>query len=173
MIFVSGVHGAGKSYFCNLAKENLGIKSYSASQLIASRRNEAFLVNKYVSNIDDNQSVLLDAINELRHTNEEFILDGHFCLLNNEGVITRISYSTFELLKPNIIILLTEKPNIIAERRFQRDNICQNVFEITNFQNAEIIYATEISKKLNITLEMSKGEHDLERILKIIKGGGY
>ena len=35
MIFVSGIHGAGKTYFCNIIKEKLGIKNYSASQLIA------------------------------------------------------------------------------------------------------------------------------------------
>lgn len=31
MIFVSGVHGVGKSYFCNLVKESAGIETYSAS----------------------------------------------------------------------------------------------------------------------------------------------
>ena len=38
MIFVSGVHAVGKTYFCNIVKERLGIKIYSSSQLIAERR---------------------------------------------------------------------------------------------------------------------------------------
>lgn len=42
MIFVSGIHGAGKTYFCNIIKEKLGIKNYSASQLIAERRKKIF-----------------------------------------------------------------------------------------------------------------------------------
>ncbi len=37
MIFVSGIHGVGKTYFCNMIKDKLGIKNYSASQLIAGR----------------------------------------------------------------------------------------------------------------------------------------
>lgn len=27
MIFVSGIHGVGKTYFCNMMKEKLGIKN--------------------------------------------------------------------------------------------------------------------------------------------------
>lgn len=42
MIFVSGIHGVGKTYFCNLVKKKLGIKNYSASQLIAERRKKLF-----------------------------------------------------------------------------------------------------------------------------------
>lgn len=90
MIFVSGIHGVGKTYFCNMVKDKLGINNYSASQLIAGRREKGFSADKFVSDIDDNQVLLLNAINELRQTGEEFILDGHFCLLNEEGVITRI-----------------------------------------------------------------------------------
>lgn len=58
MIFVSGIHGVGKTYFCNLIKEKLGIESYSASHLIADRRNKGFSADKCVSDIDDNQSFL-------------------------------------------------------------------------------------------------------------------
>ena len=82
MIFVSGIHGVGKTYFCNMIKEKLGIRNFSASQLIAEKRKRNFSVDKCVSDIDDNQLFLLDAINELRQAGEEFILDGHFCLFN-------------------------------------------------------------------------------------------
>ena len=37
MIFISGVHGVGKPYFCNLAKEATGIECYSASSLVKER----------------------------------------------------------------------------------------------------------------------------------------
>ncbi len=172
MIFVSGIHGVGKTYFCNITKEKLGIKNYSASQLIAERRKKVFSADKHVSDIDDNQLLLLDAVNELRQSDEEFILDGHFCLLNEEGVITRISMETYTLLKPDTMILLLENPKIIAERRFQRDGIRQDECTITDFQEAEKAYATEIAGQLNIPLEVSSGASDLERIVEIIKTGG-
>ena len=118
-------------------KKRLNVESYTASQLIASRRNEGFAENKLVSNIDDNQDLLVAAIEELRKEEKEFILDGHFCLINEFGEITRIPLDTYMLLKPNVIILLTEKPEIIADRRLQRDNVCQDVSEITEFQEKE------------------------------------
>ncbi|MCM1493660.1 MAG: ATP-binding protein [Muribaculaceae bacterium] len=173
MIFVSGIHGVGKTYFCNMIKEKLGIKNYSASQLIAGRRGKSFSADKFVSEIDDNQVLLLDAINELRQADEEFILDGHFCLLNKNGVITRIPMETYILLKPDTMILLLENSKIIAERRLQRDGIQQDERIIADFQDAEKVYAVEIAKQLNIPLEISGGASDLERIVEIIKTGGH
>ena len=42
MIFVSGVHGVGKSYLCNLVKDSVGIKTYSASALISTKKRSRF-----------------------------------------------------------------------------------------------------------------------------------
>lgn len=172
MIFISGIHGVGKTYFCNMIKEKLGINNYSASQLIADKRNRDFSVDKCVTDIVDNQELLLDAINELRQNGDEFILDGHFCLSDEKGVITRIPMQTYTLLKPDIMILLLETPKIIAERRFQRDGIRQDEFEIFDFQEAEKAYAMEVAEYLNIRLEISRGASDLGRVLEIIKMRG-
>lgn len=68
-----------------MLKEKLNIQSYSASQLIAERKEETFSKNKLVSDIDDNQNALTTAVAELRRKNVEFIIDGHFCLLNKVG----------------------------------------------------------------------------------------
>ena len=173
MIFVSGIHGVGKTFFCNMTKEKLNIQSYSASQLIAAKRKKYFSENKLVSDIDDNQDLLLKAVEELRRTSEEFILDGHFCLLNKDGDITRIPLDTFVLLKPDAIILLTENPEIIAERRQQRDNVQQSVSEIKAFQEAEKLYAEEIAEQFNIPLVISQGEEDLDKMLDFIKERGH
>ncbi len=55
MIFVSGVHGVGKSCFCNLAKESVGIETYSASALIATKKRSGSTKNKLIPDIDENQ----------------------------------------------------------------------------------------------------------------------
>lgn len=172
MVFLSGVHGVGKSYFCNLVLEQLGIKSYSASALITARRNKGFSADKLVPDIDENQLLLIEAISELRSQGREFILDGHFCLLNEVGEITRIPSDTYTSLCPDAIILLTEKPEIIVERRLQRDGVRQDVVEIETFQEAENQYAEEISTLLRIPLVVSKGPEDLERIIEFIRTGG-
>ncbi len=70
------------------------------------------------------------------------------------------------------MILLLENPKIIAKRRLQRDGIQQDERTITNFQEAEKVYAAEIAKQLNIPLEVSRGASDLGRIMESIKTGG-
>lgn len=172
MIFLSGVHGVGKSYFCNLVLNRLGIKSYSASTLISSRRKRGFSADKLIPDIDENQFMLIEAIGELRSQGHEFILDGHFCLLNEVGEITRISSDTYTSLSPDAIILLTEKPETIADRRLHRDGVRQAVVEIDKFQMAEKQYAEEISALLRIPLVVSNGSNDLEYVIEFIRAGG-
>ncbi len=95
MIFISGVHGAGKSYFCEKVKSELNIETYSASTLISERKHKPFSADRLIPDIDTNQHYLLSAVDELRAHNNNFLLDGHFCLLNGEGVVTRIGIETF------------------------------------------------------------------------------
>ena len=111
MIFISGIHAVGKGYFCGLVKKELGIEAYSASDLIAKARNASFSSDKLVAEIEENQQYLLAAVQELRESGSDFILDGHFCLINRStGEPERISLETFTTLKPEAIVLLTEKP---------------------------------------------------------------
>ena len=46
MIFVSGIHGVGKTFFCNQVKEQPGIDTYSASKLIAEKRSRNFSADR-------------------------------------------------------------------------------------------------------------------------------
>ena len=171
MILVSGIHGVGKSFFCDCIKEQLNLSYYSASQLITTKRNKVFSVDKHVPDIDDNQPLLIESIEELRQNVGEFILDGHFCLLDADGKITRIPPETYTSLKPDRIILLTERPEIIAERREIRDGIKQDMNDIKAFQDAEKAYAKEISDQLGIPLIISSGSDDIQRIIEWVKKG--
>lgn len=169
MIFISGIHGVGKSYFCNKVKLLLNVDTYSSSKLIAERKKEGFPSNKFVSNIDDNQRHLLDAVDSLNTVSSEYLLDGHFCLLNDKKQIYRINQEIFRFLNPRAIILLTESPNIIAARRMERDSIQQDLESIKDFQNAEILYAKQISEWLNRSLYISNGSDDIENTLDFIQ----
>lgn len=171
MIFISGVHGVGKSYFCNLVKSATGIECFSCSTLIEQRKNHRFTADKYVANIDENQLYLLPAVDDLKARLGEFLLDGHFCLLNAEGSIERIPINTFKALNPDVIILLTADPKIIAERRQERDGAIIKVTDIKAFQDEELRYAKEVSKCLKIPLYIATSNNDIERIIKIIRSG--
>lgn len=169
MIFISGVHGVGKSYFCDIIKERLGMDSYPASQLIAEKRKAGFDKDKLIPDIDKNQQFLLAAVDELRNATDNFILDGHFCLLDASGAVTRIGLETFTDLHPEAIILLTEKPEIICQRRKDRDNVDVTVESIAYFQTEEEKYAEEVSQLIGAKLFISSGSGDLDNTIEFLK----
>lgn len=169
MIFISGVHGVGKTYFCNLIKERLEIDTYSASALIAKRKKQPFAADKLIPDIDVNQQYLLAAVEDLRGAGHNFILDGHFCLLNKDGIVTRIGIDTFTTLRPEAIILLTEKPEVIAERRKSRDNLDYDIESIRHFQEEEMSYAQEVSTLLSVDLLITTGSQDVSSAIEFIK----
>ncbi len=168
MIFISGVHGVGKSYFCNLIKDKLGIETYTASSLISERKKQPFAADKLVPDIDINQQFLLAAVDELRTSGTNFVLDGHFCLLNQDGDITRIGIETFTTLKPDAILLLTETPEIIAQRRKSRDGLECHSEGIRQAQEAEVSYAQEVAALLAVDLFISTGSQDVDAAIDFI-----
>ncbi|WP_136194001.1 ATP-binding protein [Actinomyces procaprae] len=169
MIFIGGVHGVGKSHFCKRVKEVTGIEVYSASTLIASKKHAGFKGDKLISGIDDNQQYLLQAVSELRVSIRNFILDGHFCLLNDFGEVIRVSHDTFTTLRPDVIMLLTEKPEVIAARRMDRDGIEVSAHEIDAFQQEERAYAEEVADDLGVNLFVSTGTDNLAQAIEFIQ----
>ena len=77
------------------------------------------------------------------------------------------------MIKEKLGIKNYSASQLIAERRFQRDGIRQDERIITDFQEAEKVYAAEIAKRLNIPLEVFRGVLDFGRIMKSIKTGGF
>ncbi len=168
MIFISGIHGVGKSYFCEEVKRRLGLNAYSASMLISEVKKEGFKKDKLIGDIDDNQDYLLTAIKRLSGSEKFYLLDGHFCLLNAQDQVQRIQLQTFLDLSPQGIILLTEEPAVIAKRRKNRDGIDRDIEQIDLFQKEELTYAGEVSERLKIPLFISKGMYDFENAIMFI-----
>lgn len=161
MIFISGIHGVGKTSLCKEISRKFGIPHFSAGQLISEVKREHFSRNKLIENIDANQDFLTQALENLNIGNSWFLLDGHFCLLNKEGVVTSIPEKTFQNLNPQGIMVLTDSAKLIAERLIQRDNIHFNTNLLEVFQINEVDYATRVSEILNIPFLSSKiGEQD-------------
>ena len=167
MIFLSGIHGAGKSYLCNsLNKYN--IPTYSASHLIAEYKKEKYTTNKLINDIDGNQYTLIKAINSLNDVNQ-YVLDGHLCLLNGETKICRINSYVIIQLNPQIILTKVSVPSEIFKRLKQRDNKKYNINFLESFQNEEIQYARELSEFLKIKFLTIDDDIKIEEIVKIIR----
>lgn len=168
MIFISGIHGVGKSYFAKRLKEECGINTYSASLLITNYTGYNFQPDKKVDNISKNQELLIAALKEKATEGTDFLLDGHFCLLDTNNKVTRIELNTFVNLSPHAILLLTELPEVIAERRRKRDGVNIDIDATAQFQNEEIIYAKEVAGILNVPIFISSGSADVDNAINFI-----
>jgi len=151
MIFIGGIHGVGKTSLCNDVATQYEIPHFSASKLISNEKEEVYSRNKLIPDIEQNQDFLSNSLNRLT-INGWFLLDGHFCLLNQFSQITRIPFDTFSRMSPALIIVLTDLVGSIQERFSQRDGYKFDSNLLEAFQTAEIEYAREISNSLNIPL---------------------
>ncbi len=153
IIFFGGVHGVGKSTFCKKLKEDIGIQTYTASQLIKTAKNSNTTTDKRVNNIEDNQSLLLKSLQD-KSKDGNFILDGHFCLINVSGEIETIPIDTFYKINPRVLFLLELDATKIYENLKRRDHVHYDLNFIQEMLRTERKHAEEISIKLQIPLEI-------------------
>jgi adenylate kinase len=151
MIFIGGIHGVGKSSTCIRYSIDHNMVYYSASRLISDSKREYFSSNKMIDQIKENQEFLLTAVKSLNLDGEWFFLDGHFCLINLDGAITKVPTETFIQLSPKAIIVITDTVENISLRLKQRDNTKYGVSFLELFQEEEINCSREIAKKLKVS----------------------
>lgn len=169
IIFVGGVHGVGKTTICNTIASRFNIKHFSASNLISLEKEEDHLLNKQVDNVTENQDFLVTAIDKYLNSENWYLLDGHFCLLNKNNEITKIPYSTYQAIYPSAIIVLIDEPDKIYTRLKSRDSIQHELALLRSFQEQEIDYAEEIRDKLSIPYLMCNASESNDKIYSFIE----
>ena len=169
MIFVGGIHGVGKTSFCKEVSLHFGMKWYSASSIIMNykKKNSIEKNSKYVTDISTNQDVLMKFIMNVDGT-DEYILDGHFCLLDSSGKITRIELDVFTTIRPKILIVIIDTPKNIQKKLLERDGVYYELKIIERFLNEEAEYAKEIERILNINLYFIKSNDDWINIFEML-----
>lgn len=152
MVFVGGIHGVGKSSICRDLSEQLGIAHVSASQLVQPARGTLPGKRTHVDDIDSNQQKLVDSLQAFRGEHDRLILDGHFCLVQENGQTAPVPDWVFELIDPSGLILLTREPSLIQKNLYDRDGEKHSVRFLAEFQDREIARAQEIAFALQIGL---------------------
>ncbi|RXJ77211.1 hypothetical protein CRV03_05870 [Arcobacter sp. F155] len=154
-IFITGIHGVGKSYYSSRVTGEY--EHYTASTLIK----EASLNNitndsKRVNDLDENQRVLISSFRHLRKkSNKTFLFDGHLVLLDNNNKFQKISLDVFKAFEFTVILLLIDNEQEIYNRIVNRDQ--KNHFTVNQLykmQELEIEHANYVSKELGIPLEI-------------------
>lgn len=79
-VFIGGVHGVGKTYFCKHIVCRFDAAHVTASELIG--RHIKHQADKTVPDIEENQLILTEELERYQTSYRTILLDGHFCLLN-------------------------------------------------------------------------------------------
>ncbi|MDD2468893.1 MAG: ATP-binding protein [Desulfobulbus sp.] len=152
VVFVAGVHGVGKGYFCDRLSLLIDGEHVTASSLIKGRKELG--ESKAISGIDANQAMLIEELGKLDVSKPFVLLDGHFCLYNKLYEIQPINRFLFKELNVAYIVMLICDPSVILNRLVQRDNNVSNLsmHHLEKLQNAEVEHARLVSGMLNVPL---------------------
>ncbi|MGY4689326.1 ATP-binding protein [Salibacterium sp. K-3] len=177
MIFVGGIHGVGKSFVCKRLSAKFNLPHYSASELISRNSKEQLWIDKKISDAERNQTMLLSALDDLLLNDTQFLLDGHFSLLDSKNNISEIPQKTFVELSPHCIIVITNKVDTIRDNLYHRDHILYETSLLEDFQVCEENYSKQIARILNIPykkwdLSKSENENEIECFLNDVLNNG-
>ncbi len=177
IIFVGGVHGVGKTTFCQAIASPLRLQHVSASELIYTGKQIYSTFSKRVNNIGKNQSILIAGIEKTIDRDRWWLLDGHFCLLNRQFVISDIPFPTFEAIAPKAILILYDDARKITERLVERDKEKYTHKLVVLLQERELEHGTYVAKSLNIPYIQGNPFIDQEKIKmfvqNVISGGVF
>lgn len=167
IIFVGGIHGVGKSTLCIPEAQILGIEYLSASEVLRWKKISTSVENKNVENVSFTQDRLVTGLKNIIAENKTYILDGHFCLFDASGIVTRIPESTFVQMNPAAFLVVVNDPKVIATRLQQRDNRQYIDSNLAEMQQEEIEYAKILSAKLSIPIHIHPADNrsDIHEIL--------
>lgn len=150
-LFVGGIHGVGKSTLCDSTFAPAGYHCVTASSLIRLAKTHSDH-GKLVEDISDNQAALLKQLEIEKETRSYLLLDGHFCLLNAQGVVEPIEIDVFKAMAPSALLLVKCEPEVIAGRLNSRDGKNWSPEMLRDFQAAEENHAMKISEALQVGL---------------------
>ena len=149
ILFVSGVHGVGKSTLCKEISARFGWSHYACSDLI--KQNSSYVESsKQVSSAKKNQEALLHGLRLI--DDNVILLDGHFCLLSSDSSIIKLDTSVFDSISPIGIINVTCNENMIFERLMNRDGKGVGLEVLKILQASESSQAYQYSEKSKIPL---------------------
>jgi adenylate kinase len=159
IIFVGGIHGVGKGTICKEISLNTGLTHLTASQILKWEEISED-GNKLVENISSTQDRLIKGLKNLVKKEEKYLLDGHFCLLNSDGIPNRIDEDTFDQINPKVIAIVIDDVKKITKRLKARDGKIYDIKVLNELQQMEIEYAKYLSNKYSVPyIEIKDGNY--------------
>ena len=169
LVFVGGVHGAGKSSICRALAALLPASHVTAGGLIRENASNATVTvgsgNKAVPNVDANQLLLLRGLelHRARLDDKPILLDGHFSLLDANGGVVAIPLAVYESLAPVAVVLVEADDETVRKRRVERDGEAPLLETISLLSARERESADTVCEALGIRIINVRGDGDAEQ----------
>lgn len=152
-ILIAGAHGVGKTFLAKPAAQELGLRYATASQLIREERGLAtWTATRQVTDIDQNQVALIDAVARILKSGETLLLDGHLVLRSSPNVHHRLASDVFRGLQCRRIVLLTAPVATLLNRLGERGDDTWTSAELEAFSAAELQQAELVATDLAVPL---------------------
>ena len=159
IIFIGGIHGVGKGTICKEISLKTGLTHLTASQILKWEEisEEG---NKLVENISSTQDRLIKGLKNLIKKDKKYIIDGHFCLLDANGIPSRIDEGTFDQINAKILAIVIDDVVKITKRLKARDGKIYDVKVLNELQQMEVEYAKYLSNKYSVPyIEIKDGNY--------------
>ncbi len=151
--FVAGIHAVGKSYLCSKYASESECLYRSASELIREYKGSSWGIDKKVTNLVDNQKILIHALSKIKSEGRDLLLDGHFVLIDESEGFTKIDEDVFREMALDRIILIENTPEVIKDR-FSARGVHEITFDVTTFSKLEHEHAYHIAETLKIPITL-------------------
>lgn len=164
IVFVGGIHGAGKTTVSRLLGLALSASHVTAGTLIresAGRETitSAGIGNKAVPDMHANQELLLRGLALYRaRTPGPIVLDGHFCLMKPDGTVVAVPRAVFEAIAPVAVVLIESEPAVVHTRLLGRDGAAPQLIAIGSLSERERFEARTVSMALKIPMLAVRGD---------------
>lgn len=140
---------------------------FSASGLISEANDETYGRNKFVSDKERNQNLLVLKIEEKLKEHSHIFLDGHFCIFRKGNIPDPLPLDNLEQMHFEKILLLEADPEIILKNLSNRDNKHYTLENIKKLMETEHQQAKTFSEKTRIPLYIHQMQFDDTDALKL------
>ncbi len=165
--FIGGIHGVGKSTISRQICVETKVEYLSASEVLKWEEINGDLKNKKVKNVIHTQDRLIAGLTNLTEAGKNYLLDGHYCLLNNNNEVINVPFKTFAEINPVSLNLITDDISEIKKKLEQRDNKLYDYNLLELMQERELHYANYLSKKMGVALHIGT-KRDFSEILNAL-----
>lgn len=168
IIFVGGVHAVGKSTFADYVRKIASnIELLSCSALLNWENPE----DKEVEDVMTNQERLISALNNVVDIDKPYLIDGHFCLLDQNHNIVPVDYAVIKAINPRRIFLLVEDINVIHDRLLTRDGMDYSLNLLSEMSAKEQELAENFSTQYDVPLLILRAD-EYDKVDTIVKEFG-